>query len=141
MLPSRKYFDTGNEGEIKMRTRLGVGVIIAMLAATFNVAHAQPTNVPHYSHSELRKMIQEAHTEQQYRELASYFRSRQQTYEQQAQTEKLEWIHRSQNVTSVAAKYPRPADSSKSSYEYFTYKAGQMSQQAAYYERLTGKDQ
>jgi hypothetical protein len=124
-----------------MRTRLGVGVIIAILVATLNVAHAQPTNASHYSHSELRKMIQEAHTDQQYKELASYFRSRQEGYEQQAQAEKLEWIHRSQNVTSVAAKYPRSADSSKTRYEYLTYEAGQMSQQAEHYERLAGNGQ
>jgi len=129
------------KGEVKMRTRLGVGVIIAILVATLNVAHAQPTNAPHYSHSELRKMIQEAHTDQQYKELASYFRSRQQVYQQQAQAEKLEWIRRSQNVISVAAKYPRPADSSKTRYEYLTYEAGQMSQQAEHYERLAGNGQ
>jgi parvulin-like peptidyl-prolyl isomerase len=129
------------KGEVKMRTRLGVGVIIAILAATFNVAHAQPASAPHYTHAELRKMVQEAHTEQQFKELASYFRSRQQAYEQQAQTEKLEWEHRSENVTSVAAKYPRPVDSSKNRYEYFTYEAGQMSEQAAHYERLSGKAQ
>ena len=129
------------KGEVKMRTRLGVGVIIAILVASLNVAHAQPTNAPHYSHSQLRKMIQEAHTDQQYKELASYFRSRQDGYEQQAQAEKLEWIRRSQNATSVAAKYPRPADSSKNRYEYLTYEAGQMSQRAAHYESLTEKVQ
>jgi hypothetical protein len=86
-------------------------------------------------------MIQEAHTDQQYNELASYFRSRQQGYEQQAQAEKHEWAQRSQDVTSVAAKYPRPVDSSKNRYEYFTYEAGKMSEQAAHYERLAGKTQ
>jgi hypothetical protein len=86
-------------------------------------------------------MVQEAHTEEQYKELASYFRSRQQAYEQQAQVEKLEWEHRSENVTSVAAKYPRPVDSSRNRYEYFTYEAGQMSQRAEHYESLTGKAQ
>ena len=124
-----------------MRTRLGVGVIIAMLLATFNVVHAQPTNAPHYTHSELRKMMQEAHTDQQYKELASYFRSRQEAYEQQAQAEKLEWERRSQDVTSMAAKYPRPADSSRSRYEYFAYEAGKMRDQAARYEGLLAKAQ
>lgn len=125
-----------------MRTKLGVGVIIAMFVTTFNVvAPAQTASAPHYTHSELRKMVQEAHTEQQYKELASYFRSRQQTFEQQAQVEKREWARRSQNVTSLAAKYPRPVDSSKNRYEYFNYEARQMSQQAEHYESLSGKAQ
>lgn len=124
-----------------MKTRGGVGVIIAMLVTTFNVAHAQPTNAPYYSHSELRKMIQEAHTDQQYKELASYFRSRQQAFEQQAQAEKLEWARQGQTVTGSAAKYPRPVDSSKNRYEYLTYEAVQMSQRAAHYESLSATAQ
>jgi hypothetical protein len=122
--------------EVRMRTRVGVGVVMAILITTFVVAHAQPTSAPHYTHSELRKMIQEAHTDQQYKVLASYFRSQQQTFERQAQAEKVEWDRRSQNVTGAVAKYPRPVDSSKNRYEYFTYEAQQMGQQAAHYESL-----
>jgi hypothetical protein len=90
-----------------------------------------------YSHAELQQMIRNAHSPQQYQALAAYFRSRQQVFEQQAQSEKLEWERRSQNVTGPAAKYPRPVDSSKSRYEYFTYEAQQMSSQAAHYESLS----
>lgn len=129
------------KGRVKMRTRLGVGVIIALLTAAFSVAHAQVASPPHYTRSELRKMMQEAHTEQQYTELASYFRSRQEAYEQQAHVERLEWIRRSQDVTGGAAKYPRPVDSSKNRYEYLTYEAEQMSQRAERYESLSGKAQ
>ena len=124
-----------------MKTRLGVGVIIAMFVIAFNVAPAQTASAPRYTHSELRKMVQEAHTEQQYKELASYFRSRQQAFEQQAQVEKVEWSRRSQNVTSMAAKYPRPVDSSRNRYEYFIYEAGKMSQQAEHYESLSARAQ
>ena len=86
-------------------------------------------------------MIQAAHTEEQYKVLATYFRSQQQTFEQQAQAEKVEWDRRSQNVTGPAAKYPRPVDSSKNRYEYFTYEARQMNEQAAHYESLSAKAQ
>lgn len=119
-----------------MRTRIGVGVIMAILVTTFIVAQAQPTSAPHYTHSELRKMIQEAHTEQQYRVLAFYFRSQQQILERQAQAEKVEWDRASQDVTGPVAKYPRPVDSSKNRYEYFTFEGQQMSQKAAHYESL-----
>ena len=124
-----------------MRIRLGVGVAIAMLTATFSAAHAQSAGTFHYTHAELHKMMQEAHTEQQYKVLASYFRSRQQAFVQQAQSEKQEWERRSQNVTGQAAKYPRPVDSSRSRYEYLTYEAEQMNQRAAHYESLSGREQ
>lgn len=124
-----------------MRSTVGVGVIIAMLVATFSIAYAQTPGAQHYTHSELRKMSQEAHTEQQYRVLASYYRSQQQAFAQQAQAEKVEWDRRSQNVIGPAAKYPRPVDSSKNRYEYFTYEADQMSQQAAHYESLSARTQ
>jgi hypothetical protein len=124
-----------------MKNKLGVGVAIAMLVIAFNSVFAQASGTPHYTHSELRKMTQEAHTEQQYKVLASYYRSQQQAFEQQAQAERVEWIRRSQNVTSLAAKYPRPVDSSKNRYEYLTYEAGQMSQQAAHFESLSARAQ
>ena len=124
-----------------MKTRLGVGVVIAMLVATFNVAHAQDASAPHYTHSELHKMIQEAHTEQEYTVLANYFRAQQQAFAQQAQVEKQEWVRRSQDATGPVGKYPRPADSSKNRYEYLTYKADQMNLQAAHYESLSAKSQ
>jgi hypothetical protein len=81
-------------------------------------------------------MIADAHTPQQYQALATYFRSRQQVLEQQAQSEKLEWDRRSQITAASYQKYPRPADSSRDRYEYFTYEAQQMSQQAAHFESL-----
>ena len=51
----------------------------------------------------------------------------------QAQSEKAEWDRRSQNTTGISQKYPRPVDSSRNRYEYFTYEAGQMSQQATHF--------
>jgi hypothetical protein len=86
-------------------------------------------------------MIRDAHTAQQYHEIATYFESRQQSFEQQAQSEKLEWKRRSQNVTGPAAKYPRPVDSSRNRYEYFTYEAQQMAQQVQHFESLSAKSQ
>jgi hypothetical protein len=86
-------------------------------------------------------MIRQAHTPQEYQVLAGYFRSRQQKFEQQAQAEKEEWQRRSQNVTGPAAKWPRPVDSSKNRYDYFTCQANQMAQQAARYESLATHSQ
>jgi hypothetical protein len=119
-----------------MRTTIGVAAGIAFVVGTFAVAHAEMPATSHYSRAELQWMKQSAHSAQQYQALAAYFRSRQEAFEIQAQSEKQEWKRRNQNVTGPAAKYPRPVDSSKNRYEYFTYEAGQMNKQAAHYENL-----
>ena len=124
-----------------MKTRLGAGLVIAVLVATFSAAQAQDASAPHYTRSELHKMIKEAHTEQEYKVLAVYFREQQQAFAQQAKAEKLEWVRRSQDVTGPVGKYPRPVDSSRNRYEYLTYKADQMNQQAAHYESLSARSQ
>jgi hypothetical protein len=81
-------------------------------------------------------MMREARTVEQYHALADYFRSQQQRLELQAQAEKEEWQRRSQNVSGPAAKYPRPVDSSRNRYEYFSYEAQEMQRQAGHYDDL-----
>jgi len=118
-----------------VQTMKGLTFFVVFAAS---IGIAQPQTSTGYSHSELQKMIAEAHTPQQYQVLATYFRVKQQTLEQQAQSEKVEWDRRSQITVSVYQKYPRPADSSRNRYEYFTYEAQQMGQQAAHFEGLVG---
>jgi hypothetical protein len=109
--------------------------MVLALAAGSVAARAQSSAPVKYSNAELKQKKQEAQTERQYQELAKYFRSRQQDFEQQAQAEKAEWEQLvSQGVSGYAAKYPRPSDAAKNRYEYLTNKAQQMSQEAAYYE-------
>ncbi len=117
-----------------MKSRVYVACMAIALAAGSVAARAQSSAPVQYSKAELNQMKQEAQTSRQYEALAKYFRSRQQDFEQQAQTEKAEWERRSQNVTGPAAKYPRPVDSAKNLYEYYAYEAQQMNHEAAYYE-------
>jgi hypothetical protein len=111
-----------------------------LLAVVFTgaiiVAVAEPSSTPSYSKAEIKQMMRDARTAQQYRVLADYFGTQQKKFEEQAQTEKEEWARRSQNVSGLAAKYPRPVDSSKNRYEYFTYEADQMGQQSSHYASL-----
>jgi hypothetical protein len=126
-----------------MNTRIRIAYSVLAFAVAVGVACAESTGSAgsavsaNYSSGELKAMMRNAHTQQDDQMLATYFRGRQQSFEQKAQAEKVEWDRRSQNVTSVSEKYPRPVDSSKYRYEYFTYEAQQMSQQAAHYEQLT----
>jgi hypothetical protein len=124
-----------------MKKLIPVAVTLALAFATIEVVQARAADVSHYSQTEVRQMIRDAHSVEQYKTLASYFRARQQAFEQQAQSEKQEWDRRSQIAAASYQKYPRPADSSRNRYEYFTYEAGQMSQQAAHFESLSATAQ
>ena len=114
-----------------------VAVVVALVALTAGVSCAEPPKVTPYSKLEIKAMLRNAHSAQQYQELAAYFRARQSAFKQEAQSAKQEWERRGQITAGVYQKYPRPADSSKDRYEYFTYEAGQMGLQAAHFENLS----
>ena len=120
-----------------MNTNIKLAICAAILALAVSSLHAESSADPQYSKSEVIGMMRTAHTPDQYRALAGYFRAQEQQFEQKASSEKQELDRRSTNVTSISAKYPRPVDSSRNRYEYFTYKAQEMGQKAAHYESLS----
>ena len=90
----------------------------------------------HYSKAELAQLQKEAHTPEQYRALAAYFEYRKASFQDQATQMKDEWKRRSQNIVGSAAKYPRPADSARNLYEYYTNEADKAGVLQAQYEHL-----
>jgi len=120
-----------------MRIKLTIACAVLALASASGAARAAAPPAQSLSHAQLRRMIENAHTTEDYLTLASYFRWRQQEFERQAHDELTFWALRSMNVSLEAAKYPRPADSSRNRYEYFTYEAQKMSRQAAHFESLS----
>jgi hypothetical protein len=118
-------------------------VQFAMAFAVAIIGNVPPASaqVPQYSRAEVKQMIQDAHTSQQYQALAAYYRARQHEYKEQARAEMREWERRIQFDWGPAEKYPRPVDSSRNRYEYFTYEANQMSQKAAHFEGLANSTQ
>lgn len=124
-----------------MKLISAVTLITVLGIASLGRAYADESSAPSYTKAELHKLASEAHSSEQYRALAKYFRAQQTKYQRQAQEEKAEWERRSQNVTGPAAKYPRPVDSSRDRYEYFEYKVGLMDQQASHYENLAASAQ
>jgi hypothetical protein len=123
------------ESPMRFKLPFTIAVLACAVASSTVCAAASPTQ--NLSHAELKQMMQNAHTPEDYLTLASYFRWRQQQFDQQAHDELAFWAQRSMNVSLEAAKYPRPADSFRNRYEYFTYEAGKMSQQAARFESLS----
>jgi len=119
-----------------MHFRLSLACALLACAAASLSVRAESSAPADLSHRDLKKMMRDAHTSEDYLELASYFRWRQQQYARQAHEEMVFWAERSRNVSLEAAKYPRPEDSSKNRYDYFTYEVRQMNQKAAYFEGL-----
>jgi hypothetical protein len=84
----------------------------------------------------LKELALNAHSPAQYAVLASYYGERKTDYLRQAAEEKTEWERRSQNITGVLAKYPRPVDSARNLYEYYMYKASEAGSLEAKYQQL-----
>src|SRR5208283_5453284 len=105
-----------------------IQVFAAMAAITFtaSLARAQNSMNAGISHAQVEQMLRSAHTVEQYTMLASYFHSQQVVFEEKAQSEKQDWDRRSQITAATYQKYPRPADSSRNRYEYFTSLAKDM---------------
>jgi hypothetical protein len=121
--------------KITVSTLLSAVLTIAVF--TPFVASAQPVSQeqPHYSHSELKQMIRDAHTPQQYQALALYFRSQQQVYNSKADAAKAEWDRRKAATASPALKNPGNAESAHNLYDYYVAKANDMAALAASFEQ------
>ena len=120
-----------------MTRRIQVLAAITAFAVSAGLAHAQNSMNAGMSPAQAEQMLHSARTVEQYQMLAGYFHARQLVFEEKAQAEKAEWDRRSQITAASYQKYPRPADSSRNRYEYFTYEAQQMAQQAAHFESLS----
>jgi len=85
--------------------------------------------------SDIKQLARTAHTPEQYRALAMYFRQQETLFRTKAADEKAEWERRKQMTGGVWSKYPTPSDSARNLYDYYVYKANDMSAKAGDYER------
>lgn len=119
-----------------MTRKIQVLAAIAAFTVSAGLVHAQNSMNAGISQAQVQTLLRSAHTVEQYQMLASYFHARQLVFEEKAQSEKQELDRRSQITAASYQKYPRPADSSRNRYEYFTAEAQQMGDQAAHYDSL-----
>jgi hypothetical protein len=105
-------------------------------AASAQGAASSAETGAHYTQAQLKELALNAHAPAQYAVLANYYGERQADYLRQAAEEKKEWERRSQNITGVLAKYPRPVDSARNLYEYYMYKASEAGTLQAKYQQL-----
>ena len=121
-----------------MKTQ-AIRLLVMALACAASIpaaASAQSTcpNAPRCSHAELKQFIRDAHTPEQYRALAAYFRSQQNIFANEATIEKQEWERRQAITTGPTIKMAS-ADSARNLYQYYAYKADEMAARALTYER------
>jgi hypothetical protein len=122
-----------------MTRKVSAVCVLTFALATLGSAQTTASSAgsgTHYTKAQLKQLVQNAHTPSQYEMLASYFGQQQKSYLAQAADEKQEWVRRSANIVSTAAKYPRPVDSAHYLYDYYTYMASESGQQAARYAQL-----
>jgi hypothetical protein len=98
---------------------------IAVLTA---VAPAQTTSgsEPHYTGRQIKQMVRDAHTPQQYRVLGEWFRSQEQIFDEKAAAQKKEWEQRIGGYK---------VDPARNLYDYYVEQAKEMGARAADYER------
>lgn len=75
-------------------------------------------------------------TAEQYSALANHYFSQEQIYKQKAAEEMRLWRERSEMVTPLSEKWPRPVDSARNLHDYYEYKAKQSAALFAKYSEL-----
>ncbi len=114
---------------------------IAMVAAVFapvlaKAATKPASDQPQYTAAQIRRMAREAHTVEQYAQLADYYQTQHRHYQKKAVEMMGEWARRNEVIAPLYEKYPRPVDSARNLYEYYQYKAAETSAKVAFYNRL-----
>ncbi|KAA6456662.1 hypothetical protein DYQ86_24680 [Acidobacteria bacterium AB60] len=89
-----------------------------------------------YSSAQIRKMVREAHTVQQYTVLADYYAIRHRMFKRKAAEEMHIWAERNAVITPLSEKWPRPVDSARNLHDYYEYKAGEAAELQAQSSKL-----
>ncbi len=113
------------------------GVVALVLATALSSgAVTLSSSGSHYTAAQVKQLIREAHTADQFRAIARYYDDRHSEFSQKAADELAEWARRSQNTTGPAAKYPRPVDEARNLYEYYAHESDDAAFQADKFYRF-----
>jgi hypothetical protein len=113
-----------------------VVLALAFMEALSASAVVRGPQTAHYSSSQLKRMIHDARTQDQYLVLARYFEQRHKEYSDKASDEMAEWARRSPDVSGPAMKYPRPVDAARNLYDYYRHEADDAAFQAEKFHRF-----
>lgn len=116
--------------------RLFTVIAIVMISLTAPVLHASGaptsdqqacTNIP---------SAREAHTVEQYSELADCYAARQRMFRRKAAEEMRLWAERNAMINPLSEKWPRPVDSARNMHDYYEYMAGEAARLRAKFNKL-----
>lgn len=111
-------------------------ILLAVAAGAARSSESTGPDEPQYTNAQIKKMVREAHTVEQFTVLANYYWSQQRMYKQKAVEQMHLWRERAETVTPLSEKYPRPVDSARNLHDYYEYKAAQSAALFAKYDRL-----
>jgi hypothetical protein len=111
-------------------------VFLAISATAASAVATAPADKPEYTSAQIRKMIREAHTVQQYTVLADYYQTRRRMYQRKAAEEMHLWAERNAIISPVSEKWPRPVDSARNLHDYFENMADDSAAKVAHFNQL-----
>jgi hypothetical protein len=111
-------------------------VFLAMSGTIGSAAATASADKPEYTSAQIRKMIREAHTVQQYTVLADYYQTRQRMYQRKAAEEMHLWSERNAVISPVMEKWPRPVDSARNLHDYYEHMADDSAAKVAHFNHL-----
>jgi hypothetical protein len=88
------------------------------------------------SSGDARRLVMTAHSATQYMQLAKYFHQQELGYRTKAADEKIEWDRRALVNASTYQKFPRPVDSARNLYDYYSQCANSAALKASLYDHL-----
>ncbi|MGD0097614.1 MAG: hypothetical protein ABSB60_14065 [Terracidiphilus sp.] len=124
------------------RSLLAVSLLSLALSGVGNAqgTATSPESGATYTKAQVKQLALNAHTPTQFSALAGYFGEQRDKYLQKAAKEKKEWLELSWNAGNTAAKYPKPADSARNAYEYYTQKASEAGVLEAKFSHMASPD-
>ena len=111
-------------------------LIVVLTAGALRATATEPSDKPEYTSAQIRKMVHEARTVQQYTVLADYYATRRRMWQQKAAEEMHLWAERSAVISSVSEKWPRPVDSARNLHDYYEAMANESAALVERYDRL-----
>jgi len=111
---------------------LGLALTTPLLQAT----EQQSSDDAQYTSAQVRRLAREAHTAEEFGQLADYYAIRQRMYRRKAAEAMDLWAQRNAIITPLSEKWPRPVDSARNRYDYFEYEANHCAELSRKYSQM-----
>lgn len=119
------------------RILVAIGIVMcALTAGAVSTSQKHLTEQPKYTNSQIKTMVRDAHTAEQYTVLANYYWTQELLYKRRAVEQMHLWRERAEMVTPLGEKWPRPVDSARNLHDYYEYRAAQSAALFSKYDQI-----